>query len=109
VGPQGAIGNTGSQGPMLGHDEWNSYRDYTFNAGSNEIISNDSAKAREIAYFMSQNPNARIGLDGADRNRVEVVRQALLRAGVPANRIDNGAFGDAELRQGDRVAVLLGN
>jgi outer membrane protein OmpA-like peptidoglycan-associated protein len=92
---------------MAGNSGWTSYRDYTFNTNSNEILRSDSGKASDIAYYMDQNPSYRIGLDGANADRVVVVREALIVAGVPAAKIQTGTFGDPQLRHDDRVAVLV--
>ena len=109
AGPQGAIGPIGAQGPMVGNGSWNAYRDYTFNTNSNEILRSDSGKAREIASYMDQNPSRRVGIDGSNERRVGVVRDALMVAGVPASKIQTGAFGDPQLRRDGRVAVLVSN
>jgi Collagen triple helix repeat (20 copies) len=105
AGPQGPIGPIGAQGPMAGN--WKSYWDYTFNANSNEIVRSDSTKAKEIANYMDQNRSLRIGLDGSNERRVGVVRDALIKAGVPASKIQTGVFVDPQLRRDDRVAVLV--
>jgi hypothetical protein len=42
-----------------------------------------------------------------DERRVGNVRDALINAGVPAYKIQTGAFGDPQLRRSGRVAVLL--
>jgi outer membrane protein OmpA-like peptidoglycan-associated protein len=94
---------------MAGNSGWSSYRDYTFNGNSDAILRSDSGKARDIAYYMDQNPSYRIGLDGANEGRVGVVRDALIVAGVPAAKIQTGAFGDPQLRRDGRVAVLVSN
>jgi hypothetical protein len=94
---------------MAGNVGWSLYRDYTFGANSNEILRSDSSKAREIASYMGQNPSRQIGLDGSNERRVVVVRDALIVAGVPASRIQTGAFGDPQLRRDGRVAVLVSN
>jgi outer membrane protein OmpA-like peptidoglycan-associated protein len=44
--------------------------------------------------------------DLSDR-RVNTVRDALIQAGVPAYRIQAGAFGDTGLRRDRRVEVLI--
>jgi len=109
AGPQGSIGSTGAQGPMVGGGSWTSYRDYTFNVNSDDILSSDGNKAREIADYMNQNPNARVAIDGANQRRVNRVRDALINAGAPANRIQTGSFGDPQQRRDGRVAVLVSN
>jgi outer membrane protein OmpA-like peptidoglycan-associated protein len=51
------------------------------------------------------------GLDPRDQDlsnrRVGAIRDALINAGVPASRIQLGAFGDTRLTRDRRVAVLL--
>jgi hypothetical protein len=44
--------------------------------------------------------------DLCDR-RVEAIRASLIRAGVPAERISAGMFGNVKLRRNGRVEVLL--
>lgn len=56
---------------------------------------------------MNQNPSYRTGIDGANKERVDNVRAAMIEAGVPAYKIRVGAFGDPQLRQYNRVSVLL--
>ena len=88
---------------------WSYYRDYTFNPNSNEILRSDGNKAKEIANWIDQNPSRQIGLDGSNDRRVVVVRDALIVAGVPAYRLQTGAFGDPQLRRDGRVGVLVSN
>ena len=73
-----------------------------------------------MAAYVAQNPSLELGLDGSvnsasahpinqdlsDR-RVSAVRDALIEAGVPADRIEMGAFADPELRRNHRVDVLI--
>jgi len=70
----------------------------------------------EIADYMQQNPSMIVGIDGSsprgsdqnlDGRRVSNVRKALVEAGVPAFRIETGAFGDAQLVRERRVEVLI--
>jgi outer membrane protein OmpA-like peptidoglycan-associated protein len=74
----------------------------------------------EIAAYMKQNPSLRIGIDGSmdprgtdPRNqdlsdrRISAVRDALIQAGVPASKIQSGAYGDAELARDRTVEVLI--
>jgi hypothetical protein len=105
TGPQGATGPTGARGTTAGG--WNAYRDYTFNVNSNEILSSDGNKAREIADYLNQNPSARIAIDGTNQARVARVRTAVIDAGVPAYKIQTGSFDDPQLRRDGRVAVLV--
>jgi outer membrane protein OmpA-like peptidoglycan-associated protein len=107
AGPQGSVGPTGAQGPMAGGANWSSYRDYSFNVNSDDILSADGNKAREVADYMNRNPSARVAIDGFNGRRVNKVRSALIDAGVPASRIQTGQFGDAQQRRDNRVAVLV--
>jgi len=95
--------------PVVSVGEWSMYRDFTFNAYSDQILRGDDGTAQEVALFISQNDNFRIAIDGANANRVGVVRRALLDAGIPAYKIQVGTFGDSLLRRDTRVAVLIGN
>ena len=110
TGPQGAIGSMGAQGPAAATGgTWSSYRDYTFNGNSDDIVSSDGNKAREVASYVNQNPSLRVAIDGFSERRVINVRKALIDAGVPANRIQTGAYGDAQARRDGHVAVLVSN
>jgi len=88
---------------------WSGFWDYTFNGNSNDILHFDRRMGGDIAKYVSENQTRRIGIDGADARRVEVVRQELLNAGVPAYKMQVGAFGDPQLRRYGRVAVLVSN
>lgn len=85
-----------------------------------EIRSSDASKISEIAVYMNQNPSLQVGIDGSmdprgtdPRNqnlsdrRIGAVRDALIQAGVPAYKIQAGAFGDTELTRDRRVEVLV--
>ena len=109
TGPQGAIGPQGAQGQMAVGHEWNMYREFTFNDSSDNILSYDSNKAREIADYTNQNPSFRVAIDGYNDHRVSNVRDALINAGVPAYKIQTGAFGDPQHRSNGRVEVLIGS
>jgi len=88
---------------------WSGFWDYTFNGNSNDILHYDRKMAGDIAKYVNANQTRRLGIDGADSQRVEIVRQALVNAGVPAYKIQVGAFGDPKLRHDGRVAVLVSN
>jgi outer membrane protein OmpA-like peptidoglycan-associated protein len=109
TGPQGTIGPIGQQGASGAGENWSSYRDYRFNVNSDDILSSDSNKAREVADYLQQNPSARVAIDGSSERRVSRVRTALMDAGVPAYKIQTGAFGDAQQRRDGQVMVLVSN
>jgi outer membrane protein OmpA-like peptidoglycan-associated protein len=120
AGPQGSVGPEGAQGPAGVVDRWISFRDFTFAYGSAEIQSFDAPKVSETVAYMEQNPSLQVGIDGSmdprgtdPRNqdlsdrRIAAIRNALIQAGVPAYRIQTGAFGDPGLTRDRRVEVLV--
>ena len=72
-----------------------------------EIRPTEMSKIAEIAAYTNQNPLVRVGIDGStdllrgtnqynaalSQQRVGNVREALIRAGIPADRIETGGFG----------------
>jgi len=72
-----------------------------------EIRSTEMGKIADIAVYTSPNPSVRLGIDGStdllrgtnqynavlSQQRVGNVRDALIRAGVAADRIETGGFG----------------
>lgn len=120
VGAQGPTGPIGAQGQMCAVDRWTSFRDFWFQSDSAEIQNSERSKLTEIAIHMNQNPSLQIGIDGSmdprgtePRNqhlselRVKAIRDALVRAGVPTNRIREGAYGNSNERRDRRVEVLI--
>jgi outer membrane protein OmpA-like peptidoglycan-associated protein len=120
AGAQGPMGATGAQGPagIVGH--WTKYREFTFNADQAALQPSDMTMVNEIAGYMAQNPSLHIGIDGftnpdggapnnqsLNNRRVEAVQNALITAGVPASKIQEGAFGNPQLRRDGRVEVLI--
>jgi outer membrane protein OmpA-like peptidoglycan-associated protein len=87
----------------------------TFDRARSDLSASDKAIVTEIAAYMAQNPSLQAGIDGfrdpnnqslSDR-RVGAVREALIVAGVPANKVQVGAFGDPNASRERRVEVLL--
>jgi len=112
TGVQGPIGITGATGPAapnlapLPAVRWTSMKDFMFDFDRSDIRYSESKKPAEIATYMTQNPTARLGIDGytdsrgstqynlpLSQRRVATVRDALIQAGVPADRIETGTFG----------------
>jgi peptidoglycan-associated lipoprotein len=99
---------------------WTLYRDLQFGYNRSDLQASELQKVTEIARYLQENPSLSVGLDGSmdprgtdprsqdlsDR-RVSVIRDALIRAGVPATRIQAGSYGDAQLTRDRRVAVLV--
>jgi outer membrane protein OmpA-like peptidoglycan-associated protein len=116
AGVQGPTGWTGAQGPVGVVDRWTSFREFLFESNAADINGYDQTKVSDIAGYMKQNPSLQVGLDGTGNDgrdqglrdrRVSAVRDALIQAGVPASRIQTGAFGDSRLARDRRVEVLV--
>jgi outer membrane protein OmpA-like peptidoglycan-associated protein len=115
AGPQGAIGQTGAQGPGGAAGGWTPFKDFWFDYNKSDLQSSDSSKVSDIASYLRQNPGQQVGIDGSmDPNntdltnrRVSAVRNALLQAGVPSNKIQTGAFGNQQQQRDRRVEVLV--
>jgi outer membrane protein OmpA-like peptidoglycan-associated protein len=108
TGPAGPAGATGSQGqpgtttwpgPASPATGWTSLRDIMFEFDTANIRSSEMSKISDIATYVKQNPSVRVGIDGNQYNsalslqRIANVRDALIRAGVSADRIESGRFG----------------
>ena len=116
TGAQGQAGVTGAQGrpgvagvanPAPAGTSWTSLRDVMFDYNRPEIRSTEMSKIADIAAYSSRNPSVRLGIDGStdllrgtnqynaalSQQRVGNVREALIRAGVSADRIETGGFG----------------
>ena len=114
VGAQGPSGPMGAQGRVGALGRWTSYRDFTFPYSGTEVPPSEMPTVTEIASYMAQNPSLQLGIDGAGNQnlsepRADSVRSALINAGVPASKIQVGAFGDPQLTRDHRVAVMLGS
>lgn len=99
---------------------WIAFRDFLFDFDQADIPFSDRKKVTEIAAYMAAHPATRLGIDGSHdpngnglRNqslsdrRIAAVRDALVRAGVPAERIHLGEYADPGLRRDRQVAVVL--
>jgi outer membrane protein OmpA-like peptidoglycan-associated protein len=120
AGPQGPAGPTGAQGGAGVVDRWVSYRDFWFDFDKSDMQASETAKVADIASYLKKNPSLQVGIDGSmdargtdPRNqelsdrRVNAIRESLIKAGVPAEKIKSGAFGDERLRRDRRVEVLI--
>jgi peptidoglycan-associated lipoprotein len=115
-GPAGITGMTGTPGPTgpaapPGPAEsatgWISLRDILFDFDTADIRPSELSKISDIATYLNQNPSLRVGIDGStdllrgtnrynvalSERRVANVRDALIRTGVSADRIETGRFG----------------
>ena len=118
-GPQGVTGSqgmTGSQGQAAVPDSqanppvpgagWVALRQIHFTYDDPNIRPSEMKKISEIAAYLNDNPSSRLGIDGTTdlrrgTNKYNVslsaqreanVRDALLRAGVPADRMQIGSY-----------------
>jgi outer membrane protein OmpA-like peptidoglycan-associated protein len=128
MGVQGAQGDAGAAALAL---HWTKFKDILFDFDKSDVRSNETSKVSEIAAYLQQNPSALIGIDGyADprgtdkynqslsERRVNAIRDALMGAGVPSEKITTGAFGEMRLKchvqtqecwQSDRRVEILIN
>jgi hypothetical protein len=109
AGPQGATGSTGTAGVAGVVPCWVSYRVFSFDAGKSEVRDIDSTMVAEIATYLQKNPSLQLGIDGGTDTilsnlRVDAVRTALIKAGVPADKIVSTS---TKPQQDGRVEVLL--
>jgi outer membrane protein OmpA-like peptidoglycan-associated protein len=127
AGPMGPAGPSGSQGPFgsLGPQtqagtpkQWSSFKDFLFDTDKSDIRANETSKVTDIAAYMKQNPSVQVGIDGfADprgtnphnqglsERRVNAIRDALVKAGVPGDKIKTGAFGEQRLLCNESTAA----
>lgn len=132
AGPMGDAGIAGAAGtPGAAAMRWTAFRDFQFDFDRSNVRQNETSKVAEIAEHLKQNPTFTVGIDGhADprgsdaynqklsERRVAAVREALTRAGVPADKIVTGAFGEGRPKCSEssegcwqrdrRVEVLIG-
>jgi outer membrane protein OmpA-like peptidoglycan-associated protein len=120
AGAQGAPGATGAPGPAGIVSGWTEYRAFWFAYGSADLRDSEQGTVSEVAAYLQANRSMEVGIDGSmnthgsdprdqdlcDR-RAGAVRHALLQAGVSADRIQMGAYGDENQRRDRRVGVLL--
>ena len=121
AGPAGAQGTSGSVGPQAqagAAKQWSSFKDFLFDTDKSDIRSNETSKVSEISGYMKQNPSVQVGIDGfADprgtdqhnqglsERRVNAIRDALVKAGVPGDKIKTGAFGEQRLLCNESTAA----
>jgi peptidoglycan-associated lipoprotein len=109
MGAQGPAGPAGAQGAAV--NQWSSFKNILFDTDKSDIRSSETSKIADIAAYMKQNPPVQVGIDGyADprgtdgynqglsERRVNAIRDALVKAGVPGDKIQTGAFGEQRLQ-----------
>jgi outer membrane protein OmpA-like peptidoglycan-associated protein len=96
------------------------YRDFRFDYNQSELTASELKKVSEIARYLKDNPSLKIAIDGSmdprgsdprnqdlSQRRVTAISDALVKAGVPIAKIQQGAYGDTRLLRDRRVAVLV--
>jgi outer membrane protein OmpA-like peptidoglycan-associated protein len=93
---------------------WSSYRDFWFDYGSAVLDPSYREGIRDAADYLRAHPAYRLAIDaqasegdGLRQRRVAAIRDALLAAGVPKYKIQEGGFGDEQLRRERRVEILI--
>ncbi len=107
AGPQGAQGPQGLVGARGADLVWQPVSDVHFAFNKADLLPSETGKVSELAAYLKQNPAYQVELEGfADprgtqaynlklsTRRVHAVREALIGAGVPADRILIGAYGE---------------
>ena len=106
TGAQGERGTTESRGQPAPMGGWVTLRDIIFDFDEAEIRRSEMNKISDIADYVDQNPSVRLRIDGStdlirgtnqynvdlSQRRVARVRDALIRTGVSADRIETGGF-----------------
>jgi outer membrane protein OmpA-like peptidoglycan-associated protein len=111
---------------------WTTFKDILFDFDKSNLRANEQSEIDRIASHLQQNPSFTVGIDGhadprgTDRynqalseRRVNAIKAELMKAGVPTEKIQTGAFGEQRLKCNDqteacwqrdrRVEVLMGN
>jgi peptidoglycan-associated lipoprotein len=131
-GPAGPMGNAGVAGaPGSAGTRWTAFKDILFDFDKSNLRASEQAEITQIASYLRENPAFTVGIDGhADprgtdaynqalsERRVNTIKAELMKAGVPADKIQTGAFGESRLKCNDtseecwqrdrRVEVLMG-
>jgi len=110
MGEPGPAGPPGPPGPAGPANHWFSYQEFSFDNKSYDITDAQADRVRQLAAYLKDNPSLRCGIDATDANdrRVKAIRDLLVQAGVPANKITVGAYGDKQYRRDGRVELLIG-
>jgi outer membrane protein OmpA-like peptidoglycan-associated protein len=95
---------------------WTLYRDFRFDNDRSELRSSENSKVLEVARYIKENPSLSVAIDSsmdAPRNqelsnrRSRAIRDALIKAGVPSDSIQIGAYGDKKLMPDSRISLLV--
>ena len=108
TGMPGMTGMTGAPGATA--PGWAKFNNILFDFDKSDIRVDETSKVAAVAAYLTQNPSAKVGIDGyADprgtdpynqalsERRVNAIQDALVKAGVPSHKILTGAFGEKRL------------
>jgi outer membrane protein OmpA-like peptidoglycan-associated protein len=108
-GPQGVSGPEGVMGQQGPQRPWVTFADFLFDFDRSAIRGSETGKIDKLNQYMKQYPGIEVGLDGhADprgttaynqplsQRRVDAVKAALVNAGISADKIQTGAFGESQ-------------
>ena len=100
---QGAAAVAGAEPPAAAAPRWTKFNDILFDFDKSDIRANETSKVAAVAAYLKQNPSAQVAIDGhADprgtdpynqalsQRRVNAIRDALVKAGVPGDKIQAG-------------------
>ena len=131
-GPAGPMGNAGVAGtPGSAGVRYTTFKDILFDFDKSNLRANEQSEINQIASYLQQNPAFTVGIDGhtdprgtdaynqaLSERRVNAIKAELMKAGVPAEKIQTGAFGESRLKCNEtseacwqrdrRVEVLMG-
>lgn len=115
-----AEGRPSSDEPEVSGHGWTTVGTFTFDYDEVSVRAADALMAARISARVGGNAALRIGVDGSTNSRgigpysqglrdrrVEVVRETLIGAGVPAYLIEIGTFSRSRVTDGRSVDVLL--
>ena len=103
-------GVAGAQGPR-----WVTFKDILFDFDQSNLRADEQSEIDRIVSHLKENPSITVGIDGhtdprgTDRynqllseRRVGAIKGALMKAGVPAEKIETGAFGKSRPKCNDK-------
>jgi len=111
----GTVGRAGSA-RTLQPGGWAWFGDFWFDTRQAAIQPADEEKLAGIVALLRREPSRCVAIDGTTRERggdlgsrrIANLRDALLRAGIAAERIYTDDLGNPGLRHAERVAMLVG-
>jgi outer membrane protein OmpA-like peptidoglycan-associated protein len=111
VGPQGMAGSDNRYVSFGTGDPSASFEDILFDTDKSDIRSNEMSKITDIAAHAKQNAPMQVSIggyadprgtdqhnQGLSERRVNAIRDALVKAGVPSDKIQTSAFGEQKLQ-----------